>query len=183
MGRPAKKKCYWEAKKARAGELQAEAEAHKKKSLEESAKEHIGKLIDNLHIDPLRSLVIGAGAVLVYECLINDKEILKGVNVLGASVEIAGAIGTILSATFFPPALPVTLGAMAGGLGTIITSTVSEVGIEELKKLPNPQIILVCLSLVISYIMIEHGGQLIGLLAGESINGIIAIGKLLLKGL
>jgi hypothetical protein len=57
MGRIPKKTAYWVAKRARAGQLQAELEAHRRKPLEESLKEHIGKALD-------RTNPLEAGAVV-----------------------------------------------------------------------------------------------------------------------
>jgi hypothetical protein len=63
LGRPARKKCYAEAKATRKGQLQAELEAHKKKGLAESAKEHLGKMIDNIDLFDLASF---AGIYVTY---------------------------------------------------------------------------------------------------------------------
>lgn len=80
MPRPPKKKVRVLAKAQRMGELQAEREFHKKKPLQESLREHIGKIIDNVKIpDAIDAVLYGALAWLSYENLsttVHHEEVL-----------------------------------------------------------------------------------------------------------
>src|SRR5271157_403134 len=71
MGRPARKKTYVESKAAEKGRLQAQVEMQRKKPLDVSIKEHIGKMLDNMHLDPLKLLAIAGMSFLVYETIQN----------------------------------------------------------------------------------------------------------------
>lgn len=64
------------AKAQRLGELKAERQFHKTKPLTESAREHIGKLIDNIHIDPIELAAVAGAAILVHKTIIGSEALL-----------------------------------------------------------------------------------------------------------
>jgi hypothetical protein len=74
LGRPARKKVYVEEKARTKAHLQAEVEMQRKKPLDVSLKEHIGKWIDN--IDPLELTAVLGGTVLVNQAIWATEDLL-----------------------------------------------------------------------------------------------------------
>jgi hypothetical protein len=140
LPRPAKKRAYWEAKCAEKGRLQARLEMHKKKPLDESAKEHIGKILDNLHIGEISELIAIIGAANIIFDLIMSVEAWRtkaqkspiGYAIIGSAYQQSGLFETVPK--------------------------------ELIDKLTKDQISVFLTSWTIAYIIIKHGGQLIGLL-------------------
>lgn len=140
LGRPAKKRCYAEAKATRKGQLQAELEFHKKKPLEESAKEHIGKMIDR--VEPFEVMAIIGTTIIVRGIISSTPALMEKVKILQhPEFLLMGGIG-VLAAQYLP--LP------EGKLKEIVEET--------------PDWFIWLESFAIAYIVVKHGGQLIGLL-------------------
>lgn len=98
------------AEARRKGELKAELEMHQRKPLEESTREHIGKLIDNLKLDPVDVLIyLGLGA-LSYDAFGKTP-----------AAALVGPIGYKLATTMggTPPVSQVAGLAILGSLGLL----------------------------------------------------------------
>lgn len=139
MARPAKKRAYWEAKKKRAGELQAEVEAQRRKPLDVSAKEHIGKILDNLKIDPIETLAILGMTITVYNIITGTERLMNWV-------------------TNLPNPMPSQFPQAASAAASQVLGTQTNKFI-----IPNDWNVWL-ISLSLAYIIVRHAGQLIGLL-------------------
>ena len=145
MGRPRKKSMYVEAKARRKGELQAELEFHRRKPLEQSMKEHIGKLIDNFRLDPLEIAAVGGMTFVIHEFIMKTPELTR----------------KILTGTEFP----------FWDVGLIWFNAFGIINPPEVKtgaqKVLNENAFLIWIvSLALAYIIVHNAGQLIGLLEG-----------------
>lgn len=149
MGRPAKKKVYVEAKAKRKAELQAEREMHRKKTLEESLKEHIGHIIDNTTAPDMLEIA----AILMLTPLIEP---------LLEKVVLAGQIELVVLEDWAKIwSFPLL------GLPTVPT-------VEELTQATGGKLGMYALSFVVSLIIVKYGGQLA--IAGlNSLTGIVGV--------
>lgn len=78
MPRPPVKKTLKLAEAQRTGELRAEAKAHKKKPLMESAKEHIGKILDQTTARAaIDAAIYGSLAYLSYTKLATPSKLIE----------------------------------------------------------------------------------------------------------
>ena len=150
MGRPAVKKSYKEAKAAEKGRLQAAAEAHRKKSLEESAKEHIGKIIDNTKVSDIAEIMAAIGLTPMVEQVIKN------------APNIASAVHNIF------------LGELTWPLAFVFPLNMF-LPVQQYKK-PEESVFTWLISFSVAYIIVRHAGQLIGLLE----KGLTSIVPLLL---
>jgi len=99
LGRPAKKKCYWEAKKTRAGELQAELEFQKKVPIEQRALMIFEQSFKN--VNPLQLVATGGIAYLIHSYILNSQELKAKIKVgdtaAWMSILSKGAIENVLT--------------------------------------------------------------------------------------
>lgn len=117
------------------GEGVGKQKAHKKKSFEQSFKEHIGKAIDR--IDPIKAVAILGLTIFAKVAITANIELTK-------LVLDAVNVGWLTGSPFF---------AMIQGLK--ILPTPSEVGKETLEEIPDWLLWLV--SFALAYIIVEHG--------------------------
>lgn len=124
---------------ARGTEL-GKAQAHKKKSLLEIAKEHIGKMIDR--IEPFETMAIIGTTIIVHGIIASTPALMEKVKVLQhPEFLLLGGIG-VVAAQYLP--LP------EGELKKIAEET--------------PDWFVWLESFAIAYIIVKHGGQIMGLL-------------------
>jgi hypothetical protein len=100
LGRPAKKKSYWEAKKRRAGELQAELEFQRKTPIDQRALMWIENSAKN--VNPLQLVATAGIAYLIHNYILNSVELKQKIHAgdmaaWGAVLQ-KGAIEAVLSA-------------------------------------------------------------------------------------
>jgi hypothetical protein len=157
LGRPAKKKTYWESKKKRLGELQAEREMHRKKPLEESFKEHIGKMIDR--VDPIELVAVAGMTVIVHQTVIGAEDLLKKVSTI-TNLPFSLSTGTFQALTsgstqgFFITEIK-TFGDILTNLGIIKTTAENST--------PN-EILTWMVCFAIAYVMIHNAHQLLNIM-------------------
>lgn len=160
MPRPPVRKTRKLAEAQRLGELMGELKFHKRKSLKESLREHIGKIIDTITFRDIVDVIAAAGiAPVIYNCL--DKiDSLK--NNLTADIE-ATAIGALIGTIIFPG-----IGTMLGG----ILATVGKVAVTDVtvSALSVPQSLKWLLAFGIAWCIVRWGDKMlsagIGSLAG-----------------
>jgi hypothetical protein len=151
LGRPAKKRTYVEAKAAEKGKLQAQLEMHRKKPLEESFKEHVGKIIDR--IDPFEAVAILGVTVIVHDVIKETPNLLDRVSKGPAPEDFWGQFVK-------------QMGYAAGG---IITPAI-QVGAGQAKETVTTllhtenEAMLWLESYALAYILVHHAGQIFGLL-------------------
>ena len=164
MPRPPVKKTMKLAEAERLGFLKAELKWHKKKPLEESLREHIGKMIDN--VDGLDVLAIGSGTLLIHQFILKDPDILR---------RVSNAFSTLSYAISDPFMVWIQGITSYFGLGWLwgpppgYIETGSATGSVELD-----QLMLWILSFVIAFMLVKYGGQIFGML-GSSIGGIAGL--------
>lgn len=140
MGRPAKKRKYAEAKAARKGELQAERDFRRTKKPEESLRDYFDKLMER--IDPFETAAILGMTFAVHGIIKGSPELMEKVKVLQhPEFLLLGGFG-VIAAQYLP--LP------EGALKKAAEQT--------------PDWFIWLESFAVAYIIIRHGGQLLGLL-------------------
>lgn len=162
MARIPKKREYFLAKAREKGRIQAQLEMHRKKPLEESAKEHIGHILDNVQIDPLKLLAIGGATIFIHNYISSNPGLLQAIMTIPEAASLTAE--SIAEWATFP-------------FGMIFMQAPKPTG-----KFQLPPDWMVWLgSFFIAYILINHAGQLIGLLdkgLGSIIPLILGIGGL-----
>jgi hypothetical protein len=147
LGRPAKKRCRAESKATRLGQLQAEYEFKKAHSIakkpEDFLEEQVKKTLDKLEPVDLVDLAAMLGMTyIVHGIIASSTELMEKVKVLQhPEFLLLGGFG-ILAAQYLP--LP------EGTLKKVADAT--------------PDWFIWLESFTIAYIIVKHGGQLIGLL-------------------
>lgn len=141
------------AEARRKGELKAELEAHEKKPLMESAKEHLGKMIDN--IDLMDLTVALAFTPLVHSIILTLPDLMDAAR--GAFILIN------------TPTLGVNL--------KDITSWITEIALQKASSLTKPpeiteEMYVWLLSFAVAYVISKNAGTLIGLV-GSGLNKIV----------
>jgi hypothetical protein len=79
MPRPPVKKTMRLSEASETGRLKAQYKMEKKKPLEVSLREHIGKLIDNVKFDPLEIIAVIGTTVIVHDVVMRTPEIVEAV--------------------------------------------------------------------------------------------------------
>lgn len=145
MGRPAKKKAYWESKKAEAGKLQADLEHQKKLIKKMGIFEFIeSKIVGALdRLDPMETVAIAATTYIVHGVVMDIKGIPERIDELLKKAPQTMAGTPILGKTLS------TFGFVQGAGASV----------EDTKE-----IYYWALSFVIGFILVRHGGQIIGLM-------------------
>lgn len=160
MPRPPVKKTEKLAMAQRKGELRAEYYMHKHKPLAESAREHIGKLIDR--IDPIEIGAVIGVTILVHGTIVETEALLKAV----ASVK-TNVAGNILAGLINPEAelIQWIAGTFAGSTSDVI----KQFGLDQ-----DWEIWLISYS--IAYILVHHFGQILAIAGSgvSSLTGLIA---------
>ena len=152
MGRPAKKKKYAEAKATRKGELQAERDFKRKQKPEETLQEYLESVMKRL--DPFDAVAMVGMTYVVHGIIKGSPELMEKVKVLQhPEFLLLGGFG-VIAAQYLP--LP------EGALKKAVEAT--------------PDWFVWLESFAIAYIVIRHGGQLVGLLD----KGLSAVVPLLL---
>jgi hypothetical protein len=161
MGRPAKKKVYVEEKARTKARLQAELEMHRKKPLEESTKEHIGKIIDNTKVLEIAEMVAVAGMTfVVHDVILGTEELLQKV---GENYNTFSKAYTTLTGN--PSA-----GQILAGFSIPTETLLALVGVNLTKDKTtaapdmNLQVFMWLISFSLAYVIVKHAGQLLGLL-------------------
>lgn len=164
MPRPPIKKTRVLAKAQRLGELMAERQFHKNKSLEESFREHIGKMIDRL--DPIEAMAVGSSTLLIHQFILKDTATLT---------KVANAFSTLTYAATQP--WMVWLQGMTSylGFGWLFGGPPQMKTDESLTGNPTlDQLMLWLLSFVIAVMLVKYGGQIFGML-GKGLGGMAGI--------
>lgn len=156
MGRPAKKRKYAEAKATRKGELQAEYDFKKAHSITKKPmdflEEHIEKQIDKT--DWIEFSAVVGMTFLVHQIVIKN------------FMEFVNEITTVTE-------LPQRLFKVTPEIGNIFGISKADV----MSGLPIPKGVMEWIvSFAMAYIIIKHGGQLVGLLD----KGLVAVVPMLL---
>lgn len=133
------------AEARRRGELDAELKFHKNKPLIESAREHIGKLIDRIQIDPLEIVAVAGMTIAIHQFIESTPSVMK----------------YALSGTNFPFI----------DIGLIIVNQLGlnspQAEADALKKaISNNEWLVWLMSVALAYILVHNAGALIGLLNG-----------------
>lgn len=146
MGRPPRRTAYVVAKAQEKARLQAQREDHRKKTLEESAKAHIGKIIDNTKITDIADIVAAIGLTPFVKKIVDT--IPDAVNIWTRSVGYVAAFEALpvsMLTGWFPFGQPQsTVEKSKDGLDTNVLGWIT--------------------SFSIAYIIVRHAGQLFGLL-------------------
>jgi len=137
---------------ARGTEL-GKVQAHARKPWQESLKEHLGHWIDN--IQPIDLAAISAGTWLVHEIIINSPELQAKASQYVLAGSLLGLSGVFLQA----------------GLDVFMPTKPKE-------PLPDDWKIWV-VSFFVSFIIVRHGGQLLGLMKEGAGSLSTVIGALL----
>lgn len=134
------------------GKLRAQLKAHQKKPLEESAREHIGHLIDNLQIDPMEIVSVIGTTALVHAIIINSEELLKRASQTKFSSYTIGTSILLLG----PIQAPIQL------LAEWLTGTAAKSSLEVIQALglENDWEIWL-LSFALAYIIVHNAGMII----------------------
>lgn len=127
-----------------------EQKGHKKKKLEQSLREHLGKLIDR--IDPLKTLGLAATTFVCYTLIKQNKTLLE------TALRWADPVAQLGSPVFF------LLRQFQ-----IVPSPYEE-SAEWLEK--QPDYFIWILALAIAYLLVEHGDALLG---DSGIEGFVAM--------
>jgi hypothetical protein len=161
MGRPAKKRSYWEAKKRRAGELQAEREALRqniKKDLPNYILTKLDRLTDR--IDPLEFAAVLGMTYVVKQVIDTSEEMIVRARAKGAWIKKQQASGVY------------TLWSILAGPIITYLMVPEETDDPETKALkaefqsPSAEALEWFTAFALSYIIVHNAGQLIGLLEG-----------------
>jgi len=127
--------------------------AEKKKGWEVSLKEHVGKIIDR--IDPIKGIAYGATVAMCFYILKNGRDqIIVPLLRSGINLETVGGALTALTSGIFPPGMLVTLPLMALGLAPTAKAGIDVISSQE-------DWFLLCLSLILAWMIIEYGGEII----------------------
>lgn len=137
MGRPAKKRCYAEAKATRKGQLQAEREMEKNISVEVEAKRFFKDALKK--IEPLEAIAIAGMTIIIKGTIDSSEELLEKIKTPLLAVSLISPI--------LVPFLPLALYAQVP---------------EKIRETPEWAEWL--LSFAMAYILVRHGGQMFGLL-------------------
>jgi hypothetical protein len=96
-----KRAAYWEGKMYAKGIEQGKLEAHRKKPLDDSLKSHIGKILDNMHMNPVDAAIAAACAYLGYDTTKNWQGALAGIvsyklaTTMGGTPPVSQIVGVI----------------------------------------------------------------------------------------
>ena len=166
MGRPAKKKKRAEAKATRTGELQAEQEFHKAHWIDEIK----GKLIDYVADNAIELVAFGATTYVIHDVLQSSDEVLGRISALVKKYEGKTIVQTIS---------PFGLGEiwvreqLAGMFPDVYGKQ------EPAEPMKTNEWFLWGVSIALAYIVVKHGGQLLGLL-GEGFGSLSKIAMMLM---
>lgn len=169
MGRPAKKRCRAEAKATRLGQLQAEYEFKKAHSvtkkpmdfLEETVKGTINK------IDPLKAVAITGTTVIIHGLIqASDTMLTQIADFVSNIPQFLGGAVIGVAETIFSKASWEAIGVEVHEpkIEEPKTSTPKSHYQSILESLGISDLYVWIISFALAYIVIEHGGQLIGLL-------------------
>jgi hypothetical protein len=173
MGRPAKRKKYWEGKKEEAGRLQARMEYEKKKPMQQRVLEW---LQNNAKIDPLEIAAVTGMTVLIHETILHDEIMLTRIK------NVFAVGGTVFTAPWYS-----WLGGIAGyfGFGFLFPPPGYEEPTQPSTTTSTPtnqlqtQAYLWLLSLTFAFVICRFFGSIVvGI--GEAAGGLSTILKLLL---
>jgi len=154
------------------GSLKAEQKVHEKKTLLESAKEHIGKMIDR--IDPLEALAMGFTTFIVHDVLVKTEEfLLQFSHIYAESVAEVKAEGK--SGFWWE-----NIGAFWGNLPVIgvMTPFPSTNGVSPSQTKPEDSIMLWAVSFIIAFLIIRYGDKIL-----EAFGGIAKLGMTLISSI
>jgi hypothetical protein len=164
LGRPARKKSYAEAKAAERGRIQARVEAERKKPLDVSLREHIGKVIDNTNITDIVEVIAAVGLTpVIYNVILSEQKLFDQVKLI-IGMPIALASGNIPA--YVTDVIGLVFGALSW-LGVPYKEKPIKPGETPAvtPKVPAEVNYMTWLvSFSIAYIIIKNAGQLIGLL-------------------
>lgn len=133
------------------GKIQGQA----KKSVEQSLKEHMSHWIDS--INPLELFAIGSGTYIVHELIVNTPLLMQKASVFGISATILGAAGVAF---------------------TYVTEHLNLFGENKPEKLSDDWRLWV-ISFFASFVIVRHGGQLLGLMKDGAGSLSTVVGALL----
>jgi len=160
MGRPPVKSTYRVEKAKTRAHIQAEYEMQKKKPINVSVKEHIGKLIDSIKIDPLEVAAVLGMTFIVKEVIDGSEELIIKARAKGSWLQKnVGTAGTWFAAFTAGPLL-------------LYLTTPSDEDTPEIKALkeafnsPTTEMMEWMAAFALSYIIVHNAGQLLGLLEG-----------------
>lgn len=169
MGRPAKKKNKAEAGARRLGELEAETKFWDKQPLLKKLKRLLWKKLEEL--DPIKVAGLIGTTYFIHEILVTtDSVVNRIVQVVKSPRAAATAAGwEHMLAPFSFAALP-----FLPLVSTIIASETIDI-----TKARTPEMIIWALSFIIAYMLVEHGGEVLGMLiGGEKRIGTLALALL-----
>jgi len=154
LGRPAKKRCRAEAKATRLGQLQAEYEFKKAHSITKKPYDFIEeqgkKLLDK--IEPLDAAAMAGMTYIVHGIIAGSPALMEKVKVLQhPEFMLLGGLGVVLTQY-----LPLPEGAIKKAAEA------------------TPDWFVWLESFTIAYVIIKHGGQLVGLL-DKGLNAVVPL--------
>jgi len=162
------------------GRIIGQFQGHKKKPLEESIKEHIGHWIDNIHIDPFEAIAMLGMTVLVHDSVMTHKDELQklylaiahpGKTIEDLIVEAEKALGEANERAkkwrIEHPNAPLY---EAWSQNFFIPTATNALKGEEAQQ----NILDWLISFAIAYVLIKHGGQILGLL-GQGLPFIVGL--------
>jgi len=162
VGRPAKKKVYVEEKARTKARIQAELEMHRKKPLDESTKEHIGKIIDNTKILEIAEGVAVFGMTFViHDVILSTEALLQKV---GANYNAFAKAYTTLTGNPQASGILASFSIPTETLLALLGVTLTQKGQTPTAPDMNLQVFMWLISFSLAYIIVKHAGQLIGLL-------------------
>ena len=147
MGRIPKKTAYWVAKMQEKARLQAQVEMQRKKPLDVSIKEHIGKILDNTKLSDIAEVAAAIGLTPIVK------------NLIETTASLASKAKSLFQAEAAFQMLPFTY------FGIDPFSLFGVPGQEKPKKTDiTLELFTWLMAFSIAYILVRHAGQLIGLL-------------------
>jgi hypothetical protein len=130
------------------GRLKAQQKMHQKKPIEESLREHIGKMIDR--IDPLETAAVLVGTVIIHDVILGTETLIKKFNSNPALTTAAN-----IALTGILPALGIFQIFMQP---FYTAAAIKEV--PDLSKLPANELLIWAISFMASFLMVRSAQKI-----------------------
>ena len=166
MGRPAKQKAYWEAKKAEEGRLAAQRADENKRGIFEKLQPYIENVTK--HLDVMEVGAILGATFLIHETLIGLGPALKGSAIGGLVTEVTavgkGDLSQTAPAKLWDEIVALTKGDFSKtAFGFLFPKTEKDANAIEAGTSPvfSVDLTLWLISYTLAFFLIRHGGQIL----------------------